>query len=141
MRQPRFRKRLEKEHVAEQILTEQIISSSSPPFLYVESAFVRRVLVFGHVFTHTRAGLRIGTNSRRQYADFLRESKRERGRERERELFAVSPPSAAPAEADNPRRGRLRNCVTCEFLSRASARPNQYLKTRGDTRKTDETAV
>jgi len=26
MRQPRFRKRLEKEHVAEQILTEQIIS-------------------------------------------------------------------------------------------------------------------
>jgi len=26
MRQPRFRKRLEKEHIAEQILTEQIIS-------------------------------------------------------------------------------------------------------------------
>lgn len=30
MRQPRFRKRLEKEHIAEQILTKQIISLPSP---------------------------------------------------------------------------------------------------------------
>lgn len=62
MRQPRFRKRLEKEHIAEQILTEQIIS-----FL-LASSFMSDGVCSKSLEAHTRVRLE-------QYIDFERLAK------------------------------------------------------------------